>query len=166
MIWSCEINYSGWEDDIHHHHFFIESDTKPTEEEVAEHYNQTRYSQDEFEHDTWIRKCPKEYKFDTGWEGVDTYGRHEYTVYITVEELRAEKLVPLTKAPEFKKPTKEMIEWGKKISSLIKGAMAEEPATKAERSFFTGEIDAGELLNNLTYGQQLDIQAPRESKSD
>lgn len=39
MIWSCEIDYHGWEDDINHHHFFIESDTKPTEEEVAEHYD-------------------------------------------------------------------------------------------------------------------------------
>lgn len=165
MIWSCEIDYSGWEDDIHHHHFFIESDTKPTEKEVAEHYNQTLYNPRDYEHDTWIQACHKEDKFDTGWEGLDTYGRHEYQVFITVEKLKLEKLVPLTKAPKFKKPTKEMLSWDKKMRDLFVGTP---PYKTGSESFFSSEsmVDAASLLGDLEYGKTLDVEIKRGKEEE
>ena len=91
MIWSCEINYHGWEDDINHHHFFIESDTKPTEEEVAQHYN--------FHHFVarGNRELPEEkgHLCDTGWVALynDGSGKVDYyNVYISINPLKVEKL--------------------------------------------------------------------------
>ena len=104
MIWSCEINYHGWEDDIQHHHFFIESDTKPTEEEVAEHYNFHHFvargnrEDDEWIGHNWIRKAlpeEKEYRSDTGWVALYNNGSGEvdyYNVYISIRPLKVEKL--------------------------------------------------------------------------
>lgn len=163
MIWSCEIDYSGWEDDIHHHHFFIESDTKPTEKEVAEHYNQTLYNPKDYRYDTWIQACPKEDKYDTGWEGLDTYGRHDYQVFITIEKLSPEKLMPLTKVPKFKKPTKEMLSWDKRMRDLIAGTP---PYKTGSESFFSNEsiVDEGSLLENLKYGQTLSVEIKQKKE--
>lgn len=94
MIWSCEINYHGWEDDIQHHHFFIESDTEPTKEGVANHYNWNHYNSEEYGHN-WIRKAlpGEEWRCDTGFVGLDKHGRIEYAnVYITIKPLKVEKL--------------------------------------------------------------------------
>lgn len=104
MIWSCEIDYSGWDDDIQHHHFFIESDEKPTEEDVAEHYNYSHFVPRgngegcNWIGHNWIRKAtPDESDFlcDTGW--VALYNNSSgcvdyYNVYITIEPLKVEKL--------------------------------------------------------------------------
>ena len=105
MIWSCEIDYYGWEDDIHHHHFFIESDTKPTEEQVAQHYNWNHFvargdgeNDDWFGHN-WIRKdLPSErYSPDDAAAWVALYndgsGTSEYlNVTITIKPLKVETL--------------------------------------------------------------------------
>lgn len=103
MIWSCEINYSGWEDDINHHHFFIESDTKPTEEEVVYHYNWHHFvargerDDDEWIGHNWIRKAlPIEKEdSDTGWVALYNDGSGDidyYNVYIIIKLLKREKL--------------------------------------------------------------------------
>lgn len=103
MIWSCEINYSGWEDDIQHHHFFIESDVKPTKEEVANHYNWHHFvargnrKNYEWMGHNWIRKAlrsEREYS-DTGWVALYNDGSGEvdyHNVYITIAPLKVEKL--------------------------------------------------------------------------
>ena len=105
MIWSCEINYSGWEDDIQHHHFFIESDTKPTEEEVANHYNWHHFvakgnrEDDEWLGHNWIRKAlPGERDYlddDERWVALYNDGSGEvdyYNVHIYIDPLKVEKL--------------------------------------------------------------------------
>lgn len=103
MIWSCEIDYSGWEDGIHHH-FFIKNETKPTEEEVANHYNWHHFvargngEDDEWIGHNWIRKAlpeEKEYQCDTEWVALcnDGSGKVDYSnVYITIKPLKVEKL--------------------------------------------------------------------------
>ena len=104
MIWSCEINYNGWEDDIHHHHFFIKKETKPTEEEVVQHYNWHHFvacgnrKNDEWMGHNWIRKAfpsEKEYMCDTGFVALYNDGSGEveyYNVYIIISPLEVENL--------------------------------------------------------------------------
>lgn len=103
MIWSCEINYHGCEDNIHHHHFFIEGDTEPTKEDVAELYNSRIFvargnrEDDEWIGHNWIRKAlPEEdWHSDTGWVALynDGSGKIEYyNVYIFINPLKVEKL--------------------------------------------------------------------------
>lgn len=103
MIWSCEINYSGFEDDIQHHHFFIESEIKPTEEEVVEHYNFHHFvargnrEDGEWMWHNWIRKASLEEKdmSYTGWVALynDGSGEVDYdNVYISIKPLKVEKL--------------------------------------------------------------------------
>lgn len=94
MIWSCEIDYHGWEDDIHHHHFFIESDAKPTKEEVVQHYNWHHFNAKDYGHN-WLRKAypGEKWRSDTGIVALDERGRIDYTdVYISISPLKVEKL--------------------------------------------------------------------------
>lgn len=93
MIWSCEVDYSGYDDDIHHHHFFLEQDDKPTEAEVALHYNKKYYNPNDWEHKYRIMA-----KDDGDWGAYDEYDMKEkydspsYIVYITIEPLKVERL--------------------------------------------------------------------------
>ena len=96
MIWSCEINYSGWEDDIHHHHFFIDKETKPTEDEVAQHYNWAIFhNEDEYDRN-WLRKATKNERVsiaDSDYVALDSKGMVRYwLVHIIIEPLKVEKL--------------------------------------------------------------------------
>ena len=94
MIWSCQIDYSGWEDDIHHHHFFIKSRRKPSEIEVANHYNTTRYNPEDSRYDELlIKNTPSEYD-DSEWKAVeinDDGSTYEYDARITITKLEVEE---------------------------------------------------------------------------
>ena len=85
MIWSCEINYSGWEDDVHHHHFFIRDDVKPTERAVVDCYNANLYDQDDWELNEWIEPLEDDDYFN--WKAVEPDGFSYENVNIIIKPL-------------------------------------------------------------------------------
>lgn len=97
MIWSCEINYSGWEDDIHHHHFFIEDDTKPSERAVVDCYNANYYyDPDNLKATEHIE--PLEDDEDFNWQAVGAGGYSYDNVKIIIKPLK----VYITKSGEIR----------------------------------------------------------------
>lgn len=144
MIWSIEIDYSGWEDDIHHVHFFIEQNDRPTEEQVVEHYNQVYYEPDKYSCYGWMQK-------DSGgeWEMLDWYGDHEYAPYITIGQLKTEELKPLSRKPTFAEPLP-------KFQSLI-----DIDCPIAATMFGDNNLDTA--LDKLKFGETLSVKIPPDS---
>jgi hypothetical protein len=85
MIWSCEINYSGWEDDVHHHHFFIRDDAKPSEQTVVDCYNANMYNPDDYEYDERIE--PLEDDEYSNWQAVEPDGYNYENVRIIIKPI-------------------------------------------------------------------------------
>lgn len=90
MIWSCEINYSGWEDDIHHHHFFIRDDTRPSEQDVVYCYNTSYYDPDDSKATEHIE--PLEDDEDFNWQAVGDDGYSYDNVRIIIKPLEVKEL--------------------------------------------------------------------------
>ena len=90
MIWSCEINYSGWEDDIHHHHFFIRDDARPSEQAVVDCYNANCYDPDDWKVNERIE--PLENDEYSNWQAIEPDGYSYENVRIIIKPLKVEKL--------------------------------------------------------------------------
>lgn len=85
MIWSCEINYSGWEDDVHHHHFFIRDDARPSEQAVVNCYNANIYDPDDYECDERIESLnDDEY---SNWQAIEPDGYNYENVSIIIKPI-------------------------------------------------------------------------------
>ena len=91
MIWSCEINYSGWEDDIHHHHFFIEQDNKPSEQEVVDTYNANLYDPNEYIYNERIEPLEDDDIFN--WQAIEPDGTSYDNVNIIISPLKIMKTI-------------------------------------------------------------------------
>lgn len=85
MIWSCEIDYSGWEDDVHHHHFFIRDDDKPTEQAVVDCYNANLYDSEDWRMNERIEPLEDDECFS--WQAVEPDGTTYENVRITIKPL-------------------------------------------------------------------------------
>ncbi len=87
MIWSCTVDYSGWEDDIHHHHMLIEQDKKPTEQQVADHYNDNKFDQNEWECDERLISYYEDGETEWRAQELDEIGDDiaGYQAYIEIE---------------------------------------------------------------------------------
>ena len=86
MIWSCEIDYSGWEDDIHHHHFFIEDDARPSEQAVVDCYNAHYYDPDDLKFNERIEPLEDDEFFN--WQAVEPDGYNYENVRIIIKPLK------------------------------------------------------------------------------